>query len=185
MKRGKRTRDGFQFEPEVRSDLFAGHPQAKLGGRETAGSEALGKVEQKRGKALFGAHRAQKGHYPLFAHDLARQHFVELGHQRGNLLGERFELRVFDHADFTVFERNRGDRVASAADAVEPEELPGHLKPGDLFAAVREGEDGFERAKAHGIERFERGLAFEQGLVAFHPFAYRDQGVELFEVVCR
>lgn len=83
-----------------------------------------------------------------------------------DLACEYFESGVFDHADFAVFECDGADDVLPRADAVQPQQLAGHLESGDLLPAILEHDGGLERTGADGIERLKRHTRLVEGLMA-------------------
>ena len=56
---GEGTADSFELEAQVAADLLTGHAQHQFGLLEAPGMQALHKVQQKGGQALFRTHAAQ------------------------------------------------------------------------------------------------------------------------------
>jgi hypothetical protein len=56
-------------------------------------------------------------------------------------------------ADLGVFQRHGVTGVAVVDDAVQPDDLAGHLEARDLVAPVLGGDAGLEEAGADGIQR--------------------------------
>ena len=133
--------------------------------------QALGQVEQEGGQALFGAHAAQQQHHAMVAHDLAAHDLVELVLQVGELTRELLQLAIGDHADLRVLECNGVAGVAVCADAIEAQQLACHLKARDLVATVFRRDAGFEKTRAHRVNRFERVARVKEGVSALDGLA--------------
>jgi hypothetical protein len=57
--------------------------------------------------------------------------------------------------------------VQVADDAIQTHDFTGHLKPRDLFAAIFQGDAGFEKTRANGIQGSEAGAMVVEGIAAF------------------
>src|SRR6185369_10171627 len=113
LEAGEEAAHGLQRKAEEAADLVAGHAQVEFLGRVAARDEALRQVEQERGEAFLGAHRAEQHHHALVAHQLAAHHLVELA-----LQARLLEAGVGNHAHLAVLQRERVGRVRVGADAV-------------------------------------------------------------------
>jgi len=103
---------------------------------------------------------------------------VELKLQALDLMRHLLELVVGDHANLAVLERHRVAAVGLGADAVETEDLAGHLEAGHLFATVLEQHVGLERARADRVDRLERVTGAVQIVLALDLAARAHQFVE-------
>jgi len=72
--------------------------------------------------------------------------------------------------------------VLVGADAIDAKQFPGHLKTGDLIAAVGGGKAGFEKTAAYRIQRLEAITAAEQAFTTLDLAAGVDQLVQALEL---
>jgi hypothetical protein len=65
--------------------------------------------------------------------------------------------------------------VQVADDAIQTHDFTGHLKPRDLFAAIFQGDAGFEKTRANGIQGREASAMVVEGIAAydFAPCAHQ------------
>ena len=136
LKAGKGPAYGFQLEAQIAADFLPGHAQVELGGGIAPGGKTLGKVEQEGGQPLFRPHGAQQHHDPVIPDNFPAHDLVEVVLEGNHFPGQTFQARVGDNADFAVFQGHRVTGVGFRADAVQPQQFPGHLKAGDLIPAV-------------------------------------------------
>ena len=151
--------------------------------RETACRKALRQVEQEGGEAFFGAHGAEQHHDAVVADDFAAHHLVEMMLQGVDFARQAFEAGKGNRTDFAVFEGNGVAGVEFGADAVEAEQLAGHLEAGHLVATVFEQDVGLEEAAADGVDRVETFAGAVKMVAAPDAAAGRDQVVEALQFV--
>ena len=120
--------------------------------------QALHQVQQEGGQALLGTHAAQQQHHAMFAHDLAAHDLVHVVLQGRDFAGQFFDAVERHDADLGILQRHRVTGVVVIHDAVQPDDLPRHLKACDLVAAVFGGHTGLEKTGADGVQGRE-GLA--------------------------
>src|SRR5262245_2209194 len=152
---GEQPAHGLQLQPEIPADLLAGHAEVKLGRRVTAPMETAREIEKEHCEPLLGTHRAEEHHHAVVAHDLARQHAMELPLERRNLACERLDQTERQHAHLAVLERDRVAVIGPRGDAVQTEELAWHVEAGHLLAAVILDRRALEETAADGVDRAE------------------------------
>jgi hypothetical protein len=123
--------------------------------RVAAAQEALGEVDEKGGEALLRAHRAEQHHHAVVAHDLARQHRVQVVLQRRHLARRLLDQGEGHDADFAVLEGDGVAAVAAGADRLQAEQLAAHGEAGHLLAAFAVAQAGLEEAAADRVDRLE------------------------------
>ena len=91
--------------------------------------------------------------------DLAAHDPMQVSLHRRQLASERLNILIRDHAHLRVLEGDRVDAVQSGVDAVDTHQITGHLKSGDLLAALARTDHGLEEASPdlkQGIEAVAR-----------------------------
>ena len=111
--------------------------------------------------------------------DLARQELVQIVLQWSDGPGQFFQAIEGQHAYLRVFERNRVAPMAVAGDAVEPDDVTGHVVAGDLFAPILGKNGGFARSNANRVKRSERFSNAVERRPLFKPRPIRNDRVEL------
>ena len=119
----------------------------------------------------------------MVAHDLAREHRVQVPLQRRQLQCDVLDQRVGHDADFAVLERARRTVVAPAAEAVHAEQLSAHEEAGNLLAALAVDQAGLEEAAANGIQHPELVAGGEQRLAALDAPPRVDDFLDAMHVV--
>src|SRR4029434_8683234 len=119
----KQPADGLELETKKTADLLARHPQHKLGGRISALLVALGERQQEYGKALVGAHAAEKQHHVLVARDFLRHQPQQIMPERWDCTRDVLDALEREHADFGILEIHRLAPVTVGNDAVEPDHV--------------------------------------------------------------
>ena len=115
----------------------------------------------------------------VVAHDLPAHHLVEVVLQGHDLPGQAFQAGEGDDADFAVFQGHRVTGMVFGADAVQAQQLAGHLEAGDLVAAVFQQHVGLEETGADGVDGFEGLPGPVQVVAALDLAAGADQFVQL------
>ena len=119
----------------------------------------------------------------MITHDLPAEDLVQVVLQRRQGLGQLFQLGKGNRAHLAIFQGKGAAGVQVAADGIQPEDLPGHLEPGDLFTTVHRQHAGLEEPQAHRVQRVQ-GIAGAIQRVAFlHPDPLQDQGVQAFDLL--
>jgi len=73
----------------------------------------------------------------LIPHDFAAHDLVHMALQHREFTRDLLDIGERHDADFGVFQRNGIAVVMVAGDAIKTDDLTGHLKACDLFAAIR------------------------------------------------
>jgi hypothetical protein len=94
-------------------------------------------------------------------------------------------MREGNGAHFAVFESDGVTGVHFAADAVQTEQLAGHLETGDLITTVLDQHVGLEKAAANRVDRLETLPGTVQMIAALQAPARRNQFVQLFSSSAR
>ncbi|MPN40873.1 hypothetical protein SDC9_188413 [bioreactor metagenome] len=95
-----------------------------------------------------------------------------------DLARQAFQAVERDRADLAVFQRDRVAGVMFGADAVEAEQLAGHLETGYLVAAVLKQHVGLEEAAADGVNGIETLAGTVEVIASFDAAAGRYQVVQ-------
>src|SRR4029077_12682965 len=180
---GEQPAHRFQLEAEIAADLLARHAQVEVRRRVAAAHEAVRKVDEEGREALLGAHRAEQHHHAVVAHDLAREHRMEVPLQRRQLARHLLDQGEGHHADLAVLERDGVAVVAARADPVHAEELAAHEEARDLLAPVVVDQAGLEEAAADGVDRMELVAGLEQRLAALHAPPRIDDALHALQLV--
>ncbi len=179
----ERAADGLQLEAQVAADLLAGHAQHQFGLRETPRMQALNEVEQEGREALLGAHAAQQQHHAVLAHDLAAHDLVDVVLQGRDLARQLLDALEGHDAYLGVLQCDGVAGVVVADDAVEPDDLAGHLEARHLVAPVLGGHAGLEEARADGEERREGFAVAEQRAAALDLAARGDDVIDALQLL--
>jgi hypothetical protein len=121
-------------------------------------------------------------HHAVLAHDFAAHDLVHMVLQGIDFARQVFDLVKRHHTDFSVLQGDGITGVVVIDDAVQADDLAGHLEAGDLVATVFGGDTGLEEPGADRIQRGEVLTVAEKGCPALDLAPYRDDFIDLVQI---